>query len=177
MRNRLDSEKFKTFMQRIGELATSAGTIYVTGGATALLLGIREQTIDIDIKLDPEPAGVFNAIAELKEALNINVELASPDLFLPPLPEWKERSRFIASYGMVQFRHYDFYSQALAKIERGHNVDMLDARALLERGYIRSDELKRLAESIELELMRYPAIDPVSFYGKIRQFLEESGST
>ena len=52
------------------------------GGATAVLLGIRDQTIDIDVKLDPEPAGVFESIARLKEQLHVSVELAAPDQFL-----------------------------------------------------------------------------------------------
>ena len=63
------------------ELATAArgpGNIYFTGGATALLLGFREQTIDVDIKMDPEPAGAFEAIATLKNVLDLNIELASP---------------------------------------------------------------------------------------------------
>src|SRR5437879_9951512 len=111
-------------MTEIGRRATSPGTIYLTGGSTALLLGIREQTIDVDIKLDPEPGGVFEAIASLKEALQLNVELASPDDFLPPLPGWRERSRHITTAGEVEFKHYDLYSQALAKIERGHDQDI-----------------------------------------------------
>ena len=70
-------------MQELAKAAKSPGKVYFTGGATALLLGFREQTIDIDLKLDPEPKGAFEAIAVLKDQLNLNVELASPDDFIP----------------------------------------------------------------------------------------------
>src|SRR5438876_934626 len=111
-------------MQELGESATGPGKVYITGGATALLLGIRAQTIDVDIKLDPEPAGVFEAVSELKERLAVNVELAAPDHFIPPIPGWQDRSEFIARYGLVDFYHYDFYGQALSKILRGHPTDL-----------------------------------------------------
>jgi len=62
------------------------------------------------------------------------VELASPDQFLPPLPGWQDRSPFIDAVGLVVFRHYDLYSQVLAKVERGHEQDLSDAAALMSRG-------------------------------------------
>src|SRR5438270_9677044 len=95
MRRQVDRTNLERFMEELGKRASSRGTVYLTGGSTALLLGFRDQTVDIDIKLDPEPKGAFQAIAELKETLGINVELASPDQFIPPLPGWKERSQWI----------------------------------------------------------------------------------
>ena len=79
-------------MQKLAAAARSPGKVYFTGGVTALLLGFREQTIEIDLKLDPEPAGAFEAIARLKERLDLNVELASPDDFIPRVADWRERS-------------------------------------------------------------------------------------
>ncbi len=73
-------------MEALGKRVGGPGTVYLNGGATALIFGWREKTIDIDIKADPEPQGFFEAIAELKETLDTNVELASPDLFIPELP-------------------------------------------------------------------------------------------
>src|SRR6266481_4343217 len=120
MRRKVTVETLKQFMQELAAASRSPGNVYFTGGATALLLGFREQTIDVDIKLDPEPEGAFEAIALLKNRLDLNVELASPDDFIPPAADWKERSRQIASIGKVQFFHYDFSLQALSKLERGH---------------------------------------------------------
>jgi hypothetical protein len=31
--------------------------------------------VDIDIRLDPEPPGIFQAIAKLKQELDINIDL------------------------------------------------------------------------------------------------------
>src|SRR5256712_7340907 len=119
MRRKVTLETLRQFMKELAASARSPGKVYFTGGATALLLGFREQTIDIDLKLDPEPDGAFEAIAVLKNRLNLNVELASPDDFIPPAPDWRERSRRIVSIGRVQFFHYDLSLQALAKLERG----------------------------------------------------------
>ena len=171
MRSYVDREKLEAFMEQLGLRATTPGTVYITGGSTALLLGVREQTIDIDIKLDPEPEGVFEAISELKVSLDVNVELASPDRFIPALPGWRERSQFVVTAGKIEFRHYDFYSQALAKVERGFVQDLADARALIALGLVDTMELKRLSDTIRPHLIRYPAIDASAFDRKIQEFL------
>jgi hypothetical protein len=91
MRPNVDSQKLERLMQVLGREAQGSGCIYFTGGASALLIGWRESTVDVDIRLDPEPPGIFQAIAKLKQELNINIELASPQDFLPPLPGWRDR--------------------------------------------------------------------------------------
>jgi hypothetical protein len=53
--------------------------IYFTGGATAVLLGWRDTTIDIDVKLEGDAEWLLRGIPALKEELDINVELASPE--------------------------------------------------------------------------------------------------
>jgi hypothetical protein len=160
-------------MTALGNRATSPGTVYLVGGSTALLLGIREQTIDIDIKLEPEPGGVFEAIAELKNTLDINVELAAPDQFIPPLPGWESRSLPIKTVGTVDFKHYDLYAQALSKIERGYQLDISDARAFVSSGLVTPVELKRLAVAIRPLWIRYPAIDSKVFEVATDEFLKE----
>lgn len=171
MRRKVTSDSLNQFMQALALASRSPGKVYLTGGATALLLGFREQTIDIDLKLDPEPQGAFEAIAQLKSKLNVNVELASPDDFIPRPPNWRERARHIATVNEVEFFHYDFALQALAKIERGHAQDLEDVRLLLRHGYVTPDELGRVFEAIEPALVRYPAIDPQQFKNKVATFL------
>jgi hypothetical protein len=95
MRSNVDPQKIAQLMKVLGREARGPGCIYFTGGASALLIGWRSSTVDIDIRLDPEPPGIFQAIAKLKQELNINIELASPQDFLPPLPGWRDRSVFI----------------------------------------------------------------------------------
>ncbi len=160
-------------MEVLATTARSSGKVYFTGGATALLLGFRDQTIDIDLKLDPEPAGVFEAIAALKNRLDLNVELASPDDFIPAAANWRERSRHIASIGQLEFFHYDFALQALAKLERGHAQDLEDARHLLQGGFVTAADLRSTFAQIEPALLRYPAIDPQQFRQQVESFLNE----
>ena len=171
MRRKVTVQTLHQFMRELAAAARSPGKVYFTGGATALLLGFRDQTIDIDLKLDPEPEGAFEAISKLKSRLDLNVELASPDDFIPAPAEWRERSRHIASIGQLEFYHYDFALQALAKIERGHSQDLEDATQLLRQGYVSVQDLEKRFARIEPALLRYPAIDPPQFKRKLDAFL------
>jgi hypothetical protein len=174
MRQKVTIETLNQFMRELAAAARSPGKIYFTGGATALLLGFRDQTIDIDLKLDPEPEGAFEAIAVLKDRLDLNVELASPDDFIPRPKDWRERSRPIASFGQVEYFHYDFAMQALAKLERGHTQDLEDVASLLRGGYVSAPELNDRFTQIEPGLLRYPAIDPIQFRKKLESFLAKA---
>jgi len=86
--------------------------------------------------------------------------LASPSQFLPELPGWRERSRFISREGKVDFFHYDFYAQALSKILRDLDRDRADVEAMLDRGLIEREALLRHLEAIEDRLFRFPNLDP-----------------
>jgi len=163
-------QKLETLMAAMGRRVKSAGRIYLTGGATALLHGWRPMTVDVDFKADPEPAGLFEAIASLKDELSVNIELASPSDFIPELPNWRERSLFIARHGHIEFYHYDPYSQALSKLERGHSRDLTDVEAMLRSGLIRRDLLLEQYHLIEPQLIRYPALDPASFRSVVEEF-------
>ena len=121
------------------------------------------MTVDVDIKADPEPSGFFESIALIKNELSLNVELASPSDFIPELPGWRERGLFVGRHGMIDFYHYDPYSQALAKLERGHARDLVDVEAMLQDGLIHKDLLMEMFAQIESQLIRYPALDPASF--------------
>jgi hypothetical protein len=172
VRRKVTIEALHEFMKELAARARGPGSVYFTGGATALLLGIREQTIDIDLKLDPEPAGVFEAIAELKNRLDLNVELASPDDFIPASKDWKKRSRHITSIGQLQYFHYDFVMQALAKLERGYTQDLEDVKSFLRAGHISVQSLTHTFEEIAPLMVRYPAIDPVQFKAKVAACFE-----
>lgn len=174
MRGETDREKLGRFMKELGARVQSEGTIYLTGGATALLFGWRDTTIDIDIKADPEPRGLFEAIATLKEQLDVNVELASPDQFVPAAPGWRGRSLFIARHGSVTFRHFDPYTQALAKLQRGHDRDVRDVREMLRAGLITARDLARSFDEIEPQLIRFPAVDAGIFRAAVLTFCRDA---
>lgn len=59
----------------------------------------------------------------------------------------------------VEFLHYDFYSQALAKFERGHDRDVSDVEWLLKKRIIDRAHLGQYFETIEADLIRFPAIN------------------
>ena len=85
MRSETNRLKLEAFMAALGKHVRGPGRIYLAGGATAVLHGWRDTTIDIDLKPDPEPPGLFEALGLLKEQLDINVELVGPDQFIPPV--------------------------------------------------------------------------------------------
>lgn len=159
-------------MRTLARGVTEEGRVYLTGGACAVLLGWRVSTLDVDIKVFPEQDAVLRAIASIKESLNMNIELASPDDFIPPLPGWQDRSRFIAREGKLSFHHYDFYAQALAKIERSHDIDRDDVRRMFETRLVEPARLRELFEAIEPELYRYPAIGPQRFRRAVESALQ-----
>jgi len=173
MRRPVDAERIGRFMRELGGEAEKDLRLYFTGGATAVLIGWRSNTLDVDVKVDPESDRIFRAFPRLKEKLEINIELAAPDQFIPELPGWQERSVFIAREGRLSFYHYDFYSQALSKIQRGHSQDLGDVRQMLERGLIDRQELRRRFEQIEPELYRFPAIDPAAFRRALEEALQQ----
>jgi len=168
MREIADKERIQKFMIAIGSRAPREAQLYFTGGATAVLLGWRSTTIDLDIHFSPEMDELYRALPQLKEELQINVELAWPPDFIPPLPGWLERCTYIGREGKVSFYHYDIYAQALAKIERGHTQDRQDVETMIRRGLVEGGQLLDLYAAIEPHLYRYPAIDPKSFTKAVR---------
>ena len=169
MRLEANAERIERFMEALGARVDAPGRVYFTGGATAVLLGWRTSTLDLDLKLVPDNDAVLRAIPKLKEELSINLELAAPDQFIPPLPGWQERSRFIRQVRRLSFFHYDFYAQALAKLERCHVKDRLDVEQMLRLGLVEPEKLKRFFELIEPDLYRYPAIDPTAFRREVER--------
>ena len=172
MRGSTDAEKVRRLMRELGRAVGSPGRIYFTGGASAVLLGWRESTLDIDLKPDPEPLGFFEALPKLKNAIDINIELASPDDFVPALPGWKERSKFIAKEGSLEFYHYDFYGQALSKIERWHARDQMDVARMFGDGLVDRKTLWDLFCAIEPKLIRYPAVHAAQLREHIHQLTQ-----
>lgn len=169
MRALADRDRILRFMTALGAAAKADARVYFTGGATAVLHGWRNSTIDVDLRVVPEQDAIFRALPQLKEQLQINVELASPDHFIPVKDGWEERSPFVAREGRVSFHHFDLYAQALSKIERGHAQDVEDVREMLRLGLVDRQGLRAYFEAIAPRLYRYPALDPAAF----RQALED----
>lgn len=173
MRRLTDAGRLRKFLRALSRSAHEPCRIYLTGGGTAVLLGWRPTTIDVDIKLVPQHDALLQAIARLKNELKINVELAAPSDFIPELPGWEERSLFVTQEGRLAVFHYDLYAQALAKIERGHSQDGADVSEMLRRGLVERTRLRELFDAIESQLYRYPSLDPRSFREALEATLRE----
>jgi hypothetical protein len=147
--------------------------MYLTGGATAVLEGWRESTVDVDVRFEPDSDAALSRIAEIKERLAVNVELASPLDFLPPLDGWRERSRFRFREGNLEVFDFDPYSQALSKLERGFELDLDDVRSMVDSGLVEPHELVRLYSGVEPELYRFPAVDPPTLRATVESLASE----
>ena len=172
MRHLTDAVRLREFMRLLGRRTRAAGRVYLVGGACAVLHAWRSTTIDIDIDLDPGLDALLREIPAIKEELQVNVELVSPAHFIPELPGWRDRSPFAVREGSVDFHHYDFHAQALAKIERGHTRDVEDVRQMAARGLIDANRLTAFFDLIEPELYRYPAVDAASFRSAVLQTVQ-----
>ena len=163
MRRFVDAERLRAFMRALGSRTDVETTCYLAGGASAVIVGWRDATVDIDVLFAPENDQLLRAIPDLKERLEVNVELAFPGHFVPMPGGWEDRSAFVERVGTVTFRNVDFYAQALAKLERGHDRDLADVDAMISRELVDPEQLRAFFAEIEPELYRFPAIDPTAF--------------
>jgi hypothetical protein len=135
----VDRVRIEEFLGRLGQRFRRPGRLYLVGGTTMVFEGFREQTLDIDIAFDVanDDHSVFiQAVRELKEELPVNVEEVSPGDFIP-LPEgYENRCEFVGRFGQLDVFHFDLYSTALSKIERGTEEDYADVLSLISANRI-----------------------------------------
>lgn len=174
MRQKVTAARLEEFMKALGSGVTEAARIFLVGGASSVLLNWRDSTIDVDLKIIPEHDEILRRLPSLKERLELNIELASPGDFIPELPGWQERSLFIRQEGKLTFLHYDFYAQALAKIERGHEKDFRDVHDMIESKLVEPKRLLELFGLIEGLLHKYPALNAPSFRRAVESVVESS---
>ncbi len=168
MRESVDLSRLQVFLKELSHAAREPVRLYLTGGASQLVRGLRESTVDVDLTFEPENDDVLRSMVALKERLNLNVELVSPAHFVPALPGWRERCEFIEQVGSLAVHHFDPYTQVLSKLERGHARDRVDAAALVGAGVVDPERLRALFSQIEDELFRFPAIDPKSLRAAVQ---------
>ena len=132
-REMVNRKRIEAFLEVLGKRFPRPGTIFLVGGTTMVFEGLREQTLDIDITFEVsnrDHALFIQVVRELKEDLSLNVEEASPGHFITLPPGYRDRCRFIGRYGLLDVFHFDLYSTALSKIERGTEEDFSDILAL-----------------------------------------------
>ena len=173
MRQPVTAARVEDFMRALGKGVSIPARVFLVGGASAVLLGWRDSTIDIDLKAIPEGDDLLRQLSVLKERLEINIELAAPDNFIPELPGWEDRSQFVRQEGKLTFLHYDFYAQALAKIERGHEHDLDDAKQMVKNKLVDTRRLLEFFYRIEGDIGRYPALNAPSFRRAVELFVSQ----
>ncbi len=151
LRPHVDRDRIISFLERLGKEFDKPARIYLVGGATIILEGLRPKTVDIDITYEvasEDHQALIEAIRKLKEEMQVNVEEASPAHFIPLPDGWQNRSIFFARFDRIDVFHFDLYSVSLSKIERGLESDFQDVLALLRTSRIDMNELEKHFQSI-----------------------------
>ena len=172
MRQALTRDRLHALMQALAKSAPRglAIRVYFIGGATAVDRGWRPSTIDADLSVSDDR--LLTGIPQIKERLRVNVELARPEDFVPPLAGSDGRHVFIESVGVVNFFHYDPYAQLLSKIVRGFRQDLEDASRLIEDGMVDVRRFEELVLAIADEsYFRYPSLSRSAVEMAVRDFL------
>jgi hypothetical protein len=157
MRPPIDRLRVHYFLVKLGMTFRHPARMYLVGGTTLVYEGLREQSLDIDIHYevaDQHEAEFSDAVRRLKDELQINVEHSSPGDFIPLPAGWKDRAKYVGRFGLVDVFHFDLYSTALSKIDRGREGDFQDVLALLHSKQIDYDELKQAYDNIMPRMMR-----------------------
>ena len=172
MRQANNKERIVQFIEEVARSVRGQGSVYLVGGASAVWYGWRDSTTDIDIECAPEPAGFFGAIEGIKRRLNMNVELSSPGHFVPLLANWQGRSEYLQTAGSVDFFHFDFYSQAFAKLSRGHRRDLFDVEKMVSSEKVIPKKLFELVHQRADQIRNFPELSPSVLLKKIDEWVQ-----
>jgi len=172
MRRRLTRELLDALMEELARSARRKKTyrIFLVGGGTAVREGWRESTIYADLYAEQDE--IFRDIQNIKERLQLNVEFARPEDFVPPLAGSEGRHIFLKNICSVGFYHYDPYAQLLSKVVRGFARDLADARQFLASGMVDPERFKSLVHDIPGPVYsKYPALSPQAVQEAVDAFL------
>ena len=172
VRNELTRDRLRALMHELARIAPrrSSFRVYLVGGATAVCAGWRPSSIDADLFSEQEE--IFHDIQGIKERLNLNVEFARPEHFVPALRGSAQRHVFIETIDNVSFYHYDPYAQILSKLVRGFQRDLDDAHHFIQSGMVDVQELQSLVEDIsESAYSKYPNLSRSAVLEAVYDFL------
>jgi hypothetical protein len=157
MRAELTRDRLDLLMKELARTAPKSGVyrVYLVGGGTAVYLGWRRSSVDADLFSEQE--AVFRDIQNIKDRLDMNIEFARPEDFVPSLEGTRDRHVFIDSIGPISFYHYDPYAQCFSKIVRGFRRDIDDAAEFTHSGLVDVGRLRSLVAAIpDTAYARYP---------------------
>jgi len=167
LRPAVSRDRINAFLRRLGQDFRQPVRLYLVGGTSIVYEEYRQQTLDIDVALEvnaDQHAALIRALREIKDSLAINIEEVSLADFIPLPSGYEQRHEYIDRFGQVDVFHFDWYSTALSKIERGRRQDLQDVLALLQHGRIGWDQLESQYHEI-LPLMGEQSLkqDPADF--------------
>jgi hypothetical protein len=152
LRPPVDRPAIERFLKRLGRIVHHPGRIYLVGGAALVhhqIRGPHASTLYIDLAFEgSDESEVESAIQQLKNELNLNVELASPGDFIPLPASWQRQAQYVGRYGALEVFYFDYYSLALSKIERGTERDLQDVALLAQQGWITRPNLDAAYQEI-----------------------------
>lgn len=166
----ITSHELTEFLTLLARCYRFEGRLYLVGGSSLLLVSSKVSTLDIDLKIEApaEHHGEFiRCLRQVSRQLQIPVEEASPDQFIPLPPGHRERHQFIDRYGLLDIFHFDFYSTALSKIHRGNEKDFADVVQMIAQKVIEFRLLREYFAAILPQLVTFRLnADPESFASK-----------
>lgn len=175
VREQVTRERLAALMRELARTAPTGGPwrVFLVGGGTAVTLGWRSSSIDVD--LFSEQPEVFRDIQAIKERLEMNIEFARPEDFVPPLDGTSERHVHITTIGRVSFLHYDPYAQLLSKVVRGFERDDRDGRHFVTSGLVDRKTFRSLVSAIpDSAYARYPQLSRAGVERAVDDFLAKN---
>jgi len=176
VRRSLTREGLHDLMKALARSAPRRGSyrVFFVGGGAAVLAGWRVSTIGADLYSDNDK--IFREVQAIKERLQLNIEFARPEDFVPALAGSASRHVFIETVLKVSFYHYDPYAQLLSKVVRGFNRDMLDASSFVASGMVDPERFRSLVNGIREEVYaKYPALSRRAILEAVDDFLSQRG--
>ncbi|MBI3359638.1 MAG: hypothetical protein HY023_00830 [Chloroflexi bacterium] len=169
-----DAQEILDFLRRLGQCYRHAGVVYLVGGSSLILVAAKESTFDIDLKIEvaPEHHDEFiRCVRRLSAEMELSIEQASPDEFLPLPAGYEDRRRYVGRYAALDVFHFDFYSVALGKLQRGNEKDYNDVVSMIRAGVIELGNLEQYFREVLPKLEAYSLrTDPQDFERKFALF-------
>jgi hypothetical protein len=147
----ITTQALQDFLEQLGQCYRHPGRLYLVGGSSLILVAAKVSTLDIDIQFDipGEYHDVFiRCLREISRQLQLPVEQASPDQFIPLPHGYQDRHQYIGRYGSLEVFHFDFYSVALSKLHRGNEKDFADVVQMVAQGLIALPQLREQFQEI-----------------------------
>ncbi len=146
MRTRVNRQRLLALLTELGRTFPDEATVYLTGSAALVMQDVRESVdIDYSCRVAPELEGRFvAAVRDLKDRMQVSLELISPADFIPLPDGWEARCRFVDRFGKISVYLFDPYSIGLTKLLRGKTADLEDVAHQLRDGTIASDRMQAM---------------------------------